>query len=252
MNQPPVILFEDEHCLAVAKPAGQFPLGDWAPPGQTTLESAVRRHLDAANPQSVYLGIVHRLDRPTSGVLIWAKTPKAARRLSHQFESRSVRKEYWAIVARPSANETPGWPETAAPFPTEPLSRLTWIDWLSRPDRSGIVRVVPQLAPGAREAITEVSQGTAIALPLGTASLRMWPRTGRSHQLRVQSAARGMPILGDSLYGSDRALEPPGSIALHAYRLEVRHPVSGVELVLVAPLPAEWAAQGIILGVTMW
>src|SRR5215469_13793760 len=93
-----VILYEDSDCLAVAKPAGQFTLGHWAPPGELTLESAVRRHLKPDDPDSVYLGIVHRLDRPTSGVLLWAKTPKAARRLSAQFERRRVVKEYWAIV----------------------------------------------------------------------------------------------------------------------------------------------------------
>jgi 23S rRNA pseudouridine1911/1915/1917 synthase len=82
------ILFEDNHCLAVAKPAGQFTQGSWAPEGQCTLETDARRHLDPDDPAAVYLGIVHRLDRPTSGVLIWAKTPKAARRLSSQFRGR--------------------------------------------------------------------------------------------------------------------------------------------------------------------
>src|SRR5262245_41947264 len=94
------ILYEDSHCLAVAKPAGQFSQGGWAPPGEMTLEQAIRGYLNAGDPASVYLGIVHRLDRPTSGVLLWAKTPKAARRLSSQFERRRVVKEYWAIVER--------------------------------------------------------------------------------------------------------------------------------------------------------
>ena len=92
------ILFEDAHCLALDKPAGQFVQGAWAPPGQQTLETAVRRYLDPAGPSSVYLGIVHRLDRPTSGVILWAKTEKAARRLASQFQNRRAVKEYWAIV----------------------------------------------------------------------------------------------------------------------------------------------------------
>ena len=89
-------MFEDDHCLAVAKPPGQFTQGTWAPAGEITLETAVRQYLHPADPRSVYLGIVHRLDRPTSGLLLWAKTMKAARRLSAQFERRAVIKEYWA------------------------------------------------------------------------------------------------------------------------------------------------------------
>lgn len=248
VSQPPAILFEDDHCLAVAKPPGQFPLGVWAPPGETTLESAVRCHLDASNPRGVYLGIVHRLDRPTSGVLIWAKTPKAARRLSRQFESRKAIKEYWAVVAPPSGGTTDGC-QAQPPFTApDPLSRETWIDSLTRPDRTGLVRVVPPRTEGAREAITEVAAGVPMALPEGTVWLRLWPRTGRAHQLRVQAAARGMPILGDSIYGSDRFFKPAHAIALHAYRLQVRHPISGSDLVLTAPLPDAWAALGIVLS----
>ena len=84
------ILLEDEHCLAVFKPAGQLTQGTWAPPGETTLEQDVRRHLNPGAPETAYVGIVHRLDRPVSGVLLWAKTPKAARRLAGQFEKRQV------------------------------------------------------------------------------------------------------------------------------------------------------------------
>lgn len=98
MGEPLRVLFEDEHCLAIVKPPGQFVQGSWAPPGESTLEQVVRRHLDPHDPSSVYLGIVHRLDRPVSGVLIWAKTAKAARRLSSQFQRWRAGKEYWAIV----------------------------------------------------------------------------------------------------------------------------------------------------------
>jgi len=247
-----LILYEDDHCLAVAKPAGQFPLGTWSPPGETTLEGAVRSHLDPSNPGGVYLGIVHRLDRPTSGVLIWAKTPKAARRLSRQFETRRAIKEYWAIVElKVNASNAGRQTQTQSlPVPQDPLARETWVDSLTRPDRAGMVRVVPRQTAGAREAITEVVVGTAAQMPEGCAWLRLWPRTGRAHQLRVQAAARGMPILGDSIYGSDRPFEPPDAIALHAHRLQVLHPISGTELVLTAPVPNEWAAQGIILPET--
>ena len=106
-----MILHEDAHCLAVVKPPGQFTQGEWAPPDEITLETAVRRHLDPADPGAVYLGIVHRLDRPTSGLLIWAKTPKAARRLASQFELRKVFKEYWAVVeSGPGPADDDAWP----------------------------------------------------------------------------------------------------------------------------------------------
>ena len=93
LNEQPVDLCSRiEHCLALDKPAGQFTQGRWAPEGECTLETAVRRYLDPADPDSVYLGIVHRLDRPTSGVILWAKTEKAARRLSIQFQKRLASK----------------------------------------------------------------------------------------------------------------------------------------------------------------
>jgi 23S rRNA pseudouridine1911/1915/1917 synthase len=247
VKQPLAILFEDDHCLAVAKPAGQFPLGVWAPSGETSLETAVRSYLGDTNQREVYLGIVHRLDRPTSGVLIWAKTPKAARRLSRQFEARRAIKEYWAVVSRASAGPKIG--HQAQPPYASPVSPSTetWVDWLTRPDRTGMVRIVPRLTSGAREAVTEVAAGASARLPDNCAWLRLWPRTGRAHQLRVQAAGRGMPILGDSIYGSARQFQPEAAIALHAYRLQVRHPISGADLVLTAPIPAEWAEQGIIL-----
>src|SRR3982751_2969190 len=90
------ILFEDSHCLAVAKPAGV--LTQRGASGEPTLEAEVRRHLRPDDPASAYVGTVHRLDRPVSGVILWAKTPKAARRWAEQFARREVRKEYWAIV----------------------------------------------------------------------------------------------------------------------------------------------------------
>ncbi len=247
MNQPPWILYEDDHCLAVAKPAGQFLLGTWSPPGETTLESAVRSHLDPSNPGGVYLGIVHRLDRPTSGVLIWAKTPKAARRLSHQFETRRAIKEYWAIVELKSSAPQPGREQQSSSDPQDSRPRETWVDSLTRPDRAGMVRIVPRHTAGAREAITQAAVDAAIRMPERCAWLRLWPQSGRAHQLRVQTAGRGMPILGDSTYGSSLPFEPPPAIALHARRLQVLHPITGTEMVLTAPLPPEWAEQGIIL-----
>ena len=231
MNSGLRILLEDEHCLAVVKPAGQFVQGVWAPPGEQTLEQAVRAHLDPGDPASVYLGIVHRLDRPVSGVLIWAKTAKAARRLSLQFERRKVLKEYWAIV------ETTGIPHDETG---------TWADWLTTAGVSGVVQAVPEGTPAARLALTRFRFDRAGQIPSGMRWLRLWPETGRTHQLRIQSAVRGMPILGDAPYGSETAF--PHGIALHARTLHVRHPMLQTPLELTAPLPVYWAEQGIILG----
>ena len=237
------VLLEDEHCLAIVKPAGQFTQGTWAPAGEQTLEQEVRAYLDPANPAGVYLGIVHRLDRPVSGVLIWAKNPKAARRLSSQFEHRKVQKEYWAVVSPPAGASSVAelfWSSEGSTTFEE-----TWTDWLTSAGTAGVVRAVPEASPGARPAVTRVSCDRAAHLPEGCRWLRLWPETGRTHQLRVQTAIRGLPILGDAAYGSDRSF--PQGIALHARLLCVRHPILQTPLELCAPLPPAWLAQGIDL-----
>jgi 23S rRNA pseudouridine1911/1915/1917 synthase len=237
-----VVLFEDDHCLAVWKPAGQFTQGTWAPPGEKTLEQEVREHLNPIDPPSAYVGIVHRLDRLVSGVLIWAKNIRAARRLSSQFERRTVAKEYWAIVELNSQS-----------LGTDPVLRQIqlshnsgeWQDWLTAAGTSGVVRAVESGEPGARQAITRFRHHAARALPVGCGWLRLWPATGRTHQLRVQTAIRGFPILGDQTYGARKPFSP--GIGLHARSLCVRHPVLHSPLELVAPLPSAWASQGIVL-----
>jgi 23S rRNA pseudouridine1911/1915/1917 synthase len=242
MTSPLVILYEDSDCLAVAKPAGQFTQGTWAPPGETTLERAVRSYLDPANPSSAYLGIVHRLDRPTSGVLLWAKTPKAARRLSAQFQRRRAVKEYWAIVELGAGQpESPcAGAASLGRAPEQTGGEERWIDWLTRPSDTGLARVVPSATPRARQAVTRVRQDPAPGLPPGWAWLRLWPETGRTHQLRAQAAARGSPILGDLEYGSTSTFGRPHAIALHARSIHVRHPILGTPLDLIAPVPHEW------------
>jgi 23S rRNA pseudouridine1911/1915/1917 synthase len=230
-----VILHEDPHCLAVVKPPGQFTQGTWAPSDEITLETAVRQYLNPGDPSSVYLGIVHRLDRPTSGLLIWAKTTKAAQRLSTQFQRRRVVKEYWAIVESRSRNAVRNTCEE------------TWIDWLTHADANGVVSIAQPHTPGAREAITKVRFEVAGSLASNFTWLRLWPQTGRTHQLRAQAAVRGMPILGDSAYGSTIPSALARGIALHARALSLRHPITGVLMTLVASLPSTWADGGIAL-----
>ncbi len=234
------VLHEDADCLAVVKPAGQFTQGTWAPPGELTLEQAVRVHLDPERPESAYVGIVHRLDRPTSGVLIWAKTPKAARRLSAQFERRRVEKEYWALVERTGAaqGESPG--REGVPLSVDPV----WTDWLTRTARTGSAEVVGPETPGARSAVTRVAVQPSPGLIAGLAWLRLRPETGRTHQLRAQAGARGLPILGDHDYGAKTPFGPH-AIALHARELRLRHPTLQTPMTLIAPLPLSWTAFGI-------
>jgi 23S rRNA pseudouridine1911/1915/1917 synthase len=227
-SEPLMILFEDAHLVVVAKPAGLLTQG--RPGGEPTLEAAVRGHLAPEAPGACYLGTVHRLDRPVSGVTLWAKTPKAARRLAEQFAGREARKQYWAVVA--------GTPAAGAG---------TWDDWLGAEDAGqAAVRVVRPADPRARRAITRYEVAPARLLPPGAAWLRLWPETGRTHQLRVQAAARGLPILGDVVYGSTAPF--PRGIALHARRLTIRHPLRLHPMTFEAPVPASWTEAGIQVG----
>jgi 23S rRNA pseudouridine1911/1915/1917 synthase len=247
VNEHLVIVFEDDHCVALAKPPGQFSQGTWAPAGQMTLESALRNHLHPADPGSAYVGIVHRLDRPTSGLLLWAKTSKAARRLSAQFERRSIVKEYWGIVELKRPSATAELHKNLAASDGRSAGLGTWSDWLTRPDGSGLASAVEPGTRGARQAVTTWRASGGADLPSGCAWLRLWPSTGRTHQLRIQAARRGMPVLGDSAYGATLPFPVPEGIALHARSLEFRHPITGIRMKLAAPVPAAWAAAGIIV-----
>src|SRR5262245_59621364 len=139
MSNPLVVLFEDNHCLAVAKPA---PLLTQGPPGVPALEAMAKAYLKERydKPGHVYLGIPHRLDRPVSGVVLFARNTKAARRLAEQFQARQVRKVYWAAVERSPTGEVPD-------------SEGVWEDWLLKmQEESRTERVAPE-TPGARHAV---------------------------------------------------------------------------------------------------
>jgi 23S rRNA pseudouridine1911/1915/1917 synthase len=228
MSPPLAVLFEDAHVLAVAKPAGLLTQG--RPGGEPTLEDAVRARQCPDAPGSVYLGTVHRLDRPVSGVVVWARTPKAARRLSAQFAARETIKEYWAIVAE----QIPG-----ALLPVGSLG--IWDDWITGAvDASGLVRAAAADERGARRAVTRfrVARGAE-----GAGWLQLWPETGRTHQIRAQASLHGLAIRGDTAYGSVEAF--PQGIALHARALTFRHPVLRREVVVTAEWPAAWREQGV-------
>ncbi len=213
--------------VAIAKPPG---LATQAPPGLPSVEAWLRARLSPG----AYVGVPHRLDRAVSGVLLMAVTPRAARTLSRQFERRQVRKAYLALVGggrQPTAvGESREWRDSIAKVPDEPRARIAIA-----------------ADEGAREAVTHAR--LALALADGTLLMELEPLTGRMHQLRVQTAARGTPIVGDALYGSSlpfgaEAADPRlRRIALHAWRIEYDDPDSGGRVRVEAPLPSWWPAE---------
>jgi 23S rRNA pseudouridine1911/1915/1917 synthase len=225
------ILYEDNHLLAVAKPAPLLTQG--VPAGVPTLEALVKDYLKAKYHKAgnVYLGIPHRLDRPVSGVIVFARNSKSARRLAEQFQAHEVRKVYRAIVECSPGGELP-----------RPDGH--WLDWLVKiPEEARSQRVEPG-TPGAKRASLHFKRLQAID---NGALLEIEPETGRMHQIRVQAATRGWPVRGDTLYGSRLPFGPPAElprdriIALHAWSLTLLHPIRYEPLTLTAPLPACWS-----------
>jgi 23S rRNA pseudouridine1911/1915/1917 synthase len=229
------ILFEDNHCLAVAKSAPLLTQG--VPPGIPTLEAMVKAYLKERyhKPGNVYLGIPHRLDRPVSGVVIFARNTKAARRLAEQFQNRQVRKVYRALVEL-----SPG---TGGEAPPLPPAEGVWEDWLLKVKEEARTECVRADTPGARRAVLRYRRLRETA---DSALLEIEPETGRMHQIRAQAAARGWPVRGDVLYGSRLPFGPPAElprdriIALHAYSLTFLHPIRYEPLTVTAPLPDVW------------
>ena len=208
------ILYVDNHLLVVNKPAGQLVQGDQT--GRTTLLEEARAWLKEKyhKPGNVFLGLVHRLDRPASGVVVLARTSKAAARLSGEIRSRRPRKTYWAQVA----GEVP--PEGH------------WTDQLERDEYNS--RVVA--APGGKEARLGFKR---LSFKQGVSLVEVSLETGRHHQIRVQFAHHGFPILGDRRYGSEQAFADD-AIALHAREIVIRHPTLGEEMSFTADPDATW------------
>jgi 23S rRNA pseudouridine1911/1915/1917 synthase len=217
------VLYEDNHCLAVNKPAGLPSQGDES--GAETLVDLAKGYLKQryGKPGNVYIGLVHRLDRPTSGVVLLARTSKAAARLAAQFRAGTIEKTYWALVE-------------GSPTVDEGL----WTDRLQKDRRLNASRVVGEVEEGGREAkvaFRVLHRWTDVA------KLELRPFTGRSHQLRVQLANRGLPILGDERYGArSRIAAADGGrrIALHARSLTFSHPTREEVIEVEAPVPSDW------------
>jgi 23S rRNA pseudouridine1911/1915/1917 synthase len=221
------VLYEDNHLLAVNKPAMLPTMG--VAEDRPSLLAVAKEYIRQkyAKPGNVYLGIVSRLDAPVTGVVLLARTSKAAGRLSRQFRERDVEKTYWAIV---EGEVDP------------PDGQLT--DYLRKDERHRRVHVTSRQTPGAQLAelvyhtLGHAPGEARVSERSRTAILEVQPRTGRKHQIRVQLAWAGFPILGDRKYGSTRPF--PAGIALHSRRLVIEHPVSKMQIAIVAPPPASW------------
>lgn len=212
------VLYEDNHCLVVDKPAGLLTMGDHT--GEPTLVDAAREYLKQKyhKPGNVFVGVVHRLDRPVSGVVLFARTSKGASRLSEQFRVRSVRKSYMALVEGVVA-------------PGDGVLE----DHLAKDRVRNVVSVVDEHDQDGQHCVLSYRR----LRKMGRLTLlEILPETGRSHQIRVQLAARGWPIAGDRKYGSKLSVD--GFIGLHAASLTFQHPVSREAVTVSADLPDAW------------
>ncbi len=221
------VLCEDGPVIAVNKPPGLIAQG--APYGVESLVDQVKEYLKVKyeKPGAVYLGIPHRIDRPTSGVVIFSRNSKCAARLSEQFQKRQVQKTYLAVLERPPAKD-----------------EATLEDWIYRVPDHSFVEICEESRDGAKHARLSYR---VLARKHGRALVEVDLQTGRMHQIRIQFASRGCPIVGDTQYGSTTCFRSftdadprTRPIALHAQRLTLKHPIRYDELQITAPVPGLW------------
>lgn len=212
------ILFEDNHLLVVNKRPGDIVQGDQT--GDTPLSEVGKRYIKKKyeKPGNVFLGVIHRLDRPTSGALAFARTSKALSRMNAQFKEKQVRKTYWALVSSPPPSES---------------GRL--VHWLHRNPKQNKSYAHSSEGSDRKKAVLNYRVRKALDRYY---LLEIDLETGRHHQIRAQLAAIGCPIKGDLKYGFPRS-NPDGSIHLHARHLEFLHPVRKTEVTLTAPPPKD-------------
>ena len=210
------VVYEDNHIIVVNKTASEIVQGDKT--GDTPLSETVKEYLKVKynKPGNVFIGVTHRLDRPVSGLVIFAKTSKALSRLNDMFRLNEVKKTYWAIVKE---------------RPTELEGELT--HWMIRNEKQNKSYAYDKERPNSKKAILRYK---LIGHSQNYHLLEVDLQTGRHHQIRCQLAKMGCPIKGDLKYGSPRS-NPDGSICLHARKVEFVHPVSKEKICLTAPLP---------------
>jgi len=213
------VLYEDNHIIAVNKTCNEIVQGDKT--GDTPLSEIVKAYIkDKYNkPGEVFLGVTHRLDRPTSGVVLFARTSKALTRLNEMFKSHEqIQKTYWAIVQG---------------CPKQPEARLE--NWLVRNETQNKSYIAK---PGAKEAKQAVLSYKTLVKGEHYTLLEVNLETGRHHQIRCQLAAIGCPVKGDLKYGAKRS-NPDGGICLHARQIAFIHPVSKEKICITAPVPED-------------
>lgn len=212
------ILYEDNHIIVINKKAGDIVQGDKT--GDKPLSDIVKEYLKEKynKPGNVFCGVTHRLDRPTSGVVVFAKTSKALSRLNEMFRKDLVEKKYWAIVQnRPSKVE----------------DELT--HWLIKNEKTNKSTAYIDQKPNTKKAVLHYK---LIAESQNYNLLEVDLETGRHHQIRVQLAKINCPIKGDLKYGAKRS-NPNGSISLHARSISFIHPVSKKQIYITAPVPED-------------
>jgi 23S rRNA pseudouridine1911/1915/1917 synthase len=218
------IVYEDNHMLVISKKAGQLVQGDKT--GDLSLLELIKNFIKKRDekPGNVFLGLVHRIDRPTSGLVIYAKTSKALSRLTQMVKNREVKKTYWAIVGKEMIPHS---------------GRL--VHYLKKNEKNNKAIVYPKATEGAKEAILTYNVIRTLDNYL---LLEVDLETGRHHQIRAQLSKIGIPIKGDLKYGAARS-NSDGGISLHARKLELIHPVTKEPIEIIAPVPqndAIWKA----------
>ena len=214
------VLYEDNHIIAVSKTCHEIVQGDKT--GDMPLSDIVKAYIKEKyqKPGEVFLGVTHRLDRPTTGVVLFARTSKALTRLNKMFQSHEqIRKTYWAIVEK---NDR---------LLGDEAIRLEHYLWRNEKQNKSFV-----VKPDTKDAKRAVLSYKAIARGDRYTLLEINLETGRHHQIRCQLAAIGCPIKGDLKYGAKRS-NPDGGISLHARKIEFVHPVSKQQISIIAPVP---------------
>jgi Pseudouridylate synthases, 23S RNA-specific len=212
------VIYEDNHLLAVNKRAGYLVQADTG--GDESMEQMVNKYLTQkySKPNGAFVGVVHRLDRPVSGLILFAKTSKGLERMQQIFKDREIKKTYWAVVRN---------------TPEEPEGKL--VNWLSRDRTQNVTKVHNEAAEG--RVYAELSY-KLLGQVDGYYLIEVYPLTGRTHQIRAQLASMGCPIVGDHKYGYPRG-SLRRSICLHAKKLEFIHPIRKEAIVLYAELPKD-------------
>ncbi len=221
------VIYHEGPCIVVNKRSG---ISTQAPAGIESVEVLVKDYLRRREGKTgnIYLGVPHRLDRPVSGALLFARHVRATRRLAEQFRGRLVRKIYWALVEGAPDQESGTWEDFVRKIPGRAAAEV-------------VAQTHPEGRPASLRYVVRQTNG-------GFSLLEIELQTGRTHQIRVQAASRGLPVLGDTQYGSRQDFGPltddfrRRAIALHARVLEFSHPMTRAPVTVEAPLPVSWAA----------